>query len=233
MTEISWPPPYTLRKHRLAKHVKLRATHSEGLEITIPMRFNVKEIPTILEEHKIWITKQLAALNLQQNKALPDSIIFNATNETWKIFYVECHSKLAMISRPQNEIVLIGKIHNQNLCKSKIVLWIKEYAKTYLTSELTRLSLQTQLDFDNFIVRDQKTRWGSCTSKKSISLNYKLIFLPYRLLKHVIIHELCHTKHLNHSNQFWNEVALHDVDWRIHRNELRHANQYIPTWMLD
>lgn len=231
MTVISWPPHYTIRKHRLAKHVKLRATHRDGLEITIPLRFNVKEIPNILEEHKTWITKHLSQFKVQPIKALPDSITLNAINETWKIFYIECPSKLEMILRPNNEIALVGKIQNHNSCKDKLITWIQNQAKAYLFFQLTALSLHTQLDFENFTIRDQKTRWGSCTSKKTISLNYKLIFLPHRLLQYVIIHELCHTKHLNHSRQFWNEVAMYDADWRIHRNELRYADQYIPDWI--
>lgn len=228
---ISWPPPYKVKKHRLAKHVKLRATDDHGLEITIPTRFNLKEIPNILEEHKTWITKQLSQLRIKQVDTLPERIEFHAINETWRVYYVVCDSKFEMIVRPSQEIVLVGKIQDRQVCKDKLITWVKKISKQYLSSQLEKLSLLTGLDFDTVTIRDQTTLWGSCTSKKSISLNYKLIFLPQRLLQYVVIHELCHTKHLNHSDKFWNKVAEFDPEWRTHRRELRHANQYIPDWV--
>ncbi|MBX3709132.1 MAG: DUF45 domain-containing protein [Gammaproteobacteria bacterium] len=228
-----WPPQYKIKRHRRAKHVKLRANHHE-LEITLPLRFNLKNVPSILEENKSWIIEQLSKLSLTESNVFPDSIKFNATNESWKIHYVACHAKFEMIVRPHYEIVLVGnRIHDSSSCSAKLNVWIKKQSKHYLHSQLVLLSKSTQLDFESLTVRGQKTLWGSCTAKKSISLNYKLIFLPYHLVRHVMIHELCHTRFLNHSNKFWELVAVHDPDWREHRYELRSANQYIPEWIAN
>lgn len=235
MTELSpqviaWPPSYKVKKHRLARHVKLRASDEKGLEITIPMRFNLKDIPMILEENKNWITKQLAKLQIKKVDVLPDCIELHAINQTWNVYYVECDSRFEMIVRPNQEIVLVGKLDDKQFCKTKLIAWVKTVSKQYLSSQIELVSDQTDLPFDSLTIRDQQTLWGSCTARKSISLNYKLIFLPHRLLQYVIIHELCHTKYLNHSDKFWNKVAIHDPAWRTHRRELRHANQYIPDW---
>ena len=118
-----------------------------------------------------------------------------------------------MIIRPTREIVFVGKKVDKQIYKKKLIAWIKNQSKKHLSVELATLSQQTNMNFDTLTIRDQKTRWGSCTSDKSISLNYKLIFLPQRLMQHVIIHELCHTLYLNHSDFFWNKVAEFDTDW--------------------
>lgn len=228
---IQWLPAYRIRKHRRAKHVKLRASHDHGLEITVPIRFNLNDLPSILEEHKDWIHKQLLSLPVKQPDILPITIVFNSLSETWKIDYIECQAKLEMFVRPQHEIALVGNIQNIKLCKHKLLAWIKDYANKYLSSQLSLISAMTSLEYENLTIRDQKTIWGSCTANKSISLNYKLIFLPQRLLQYVIIHELCHTKFLNHSAKFWNHVSLFDPAWRTHRQELRHADQYMPDWI--
>lgn len=228
---LTWPPSYKIRKHKRAKHVRLRTSVQHGLEITVPLRFNLKDLPLILEENKLWIHQQLMQLPVKCENFLPSSIVFHSIPKTWHIDYSDCQSKLEMIMRPTGEIVLVGNVQDKALCKAKLLAWIKQYASTYLRSQLEAISNLTSLSFNRVIIRDQKTIWGSCTTKKSISLNYKLIFLPERLLRYVIIHELCHTKHLNHSKKFWDLVNSFDADWRLHRNELRVTNQYIPDWV--
>ncbi|VVC77039.1 hypothetical protein AQUSIP_23660 [Aquicella siphonis] len=230
---VVWPPQYKVRRHRLARRVKMRASHHDGLEITVPPSFNLHEIPRILEENKSWIIKQIALSQATVPPTLmrPDHVEFNALNELWKIHYVACQSRLEIIQRPHREIVLTGKIHETTQCRKKLIAWIRNYSRDYLISQLETLSLVTGMEYASAAVRDQKTVWGSCTSKKSISLNYKLVFLPHRLLRHIIIHELCHTKYLNHSRRFWNLVGEHDPDWRSHKLELRSADRFIPGWL--
>src|SRR5205085_9394875 len=133
--------------------------------------------------------------------------------------------------KPNQEIVFVGKMLDKTIYRKKIIHWIKNQARQYLTQLLKTLSQQTHLYFDSVTIRDQKTRWGSCSSDKTISLNYKLIFLPEHLVRHVLIHELCHTIYLNHSDKFWHTVATFDANWREHRRELRKADQYMPVWV--
>ena len=227
----AWPPSYKLKKHRRARSVKLRAKKPHGLEITVPYRFNVKEIPAILEENKVWIVKQLRLLQSRCADVLPTQIILNAISEKWAVEYIACDTKLEIIQRPTHEIVLVGRIENKALCKTKLVEWLKSKANIHLIAQLEATSSMMQLPYSQVRIRDQQTLWGSCTVDKSISLNYKLLFLPEELVKHVLIHELCHTKHLNHSSRFWELVAQYDAEWQERRRKLRHADQFIPAWI--
>ena len=227
----AWPPTYTIKRHRRARGVKLRASQERGLEITTPFRFNLREIPQILEQHKSWIIKQLLRLEPRRNAALPDNIAFPANQEIWRVDYVACQSKLEMIERPLREIVLAGKMDDKIRCKALLIAWVKQKAKIYLSAQLTILSEYTQLHFNKVSIRDQKTMWGSCTAGKAISLNYKLLFLPPELVSYVIIHELCHIRFLNHSQKFWALVQTFDPDWQTHRRQLRKAESFIPVWI--
>ncbi len=94
-----------------------------------------------------------------------------------------------------------------------------------------RIGLETGLTFKAIQVRGQKTRWGSCSSKGTISLNYKLLFLPSHLVRYIILHELCHTVHLNHSRDFWSFLSSFEPDCRMLSNEMKEAGQLVPRWV--
>lgn len=70
-------------------------------------------------------------------------------------------------------------------------------------------------------IRNQKTRWGSCSKKGNINFNYKIAFLPARLADYIIVHELCHLGEFNHSSSFWNLVAQTAPDYLEIRRELK------------
>ena len=66
-----------------------------------------------------------------------------------------------------------------------------------------------------------------------ICLNYKLLFLPPQITRYVLIHELCHTVHMNHSKEFWQLVKKNDPLYKQWDHDLKNANQYIPQWLQD
>ena len=226
-----WPPAYKVKKHRRAKHVKLRVVKPACLEITVPYRFNLHDIPALLEEHRAWITKQLLIRQSQPSDELPTQVVMPSIHETWTIRYMACDRKLEIIHRPQQEMVLMGYLHDKKKCKEKLIAWVKQHAHLHLSSQLNKISEKIQLTYQQVHIRDQRTIWGSCTAKKTIHLNYKLLFLPSHLVTHIMIHELCHTQYLNHSKHFWALVAQHDPAWQRHRRELREAEQFIPGWI--
>lgn len=75
--------------------------------------------------------------------------------------------------------------------------------------------------FTSITIRDQKSRWGSCSSRGTLSFNYRLIFAPPAVLDYVVVHELCHLTHMNHSRDFWNMVGTIMPDYKARRGWLR------------
>ena len=232
----NWPPIYSVKRHSRSKCVKLKATLKNGLELVVPTRFNLKHIPKILVENKAWIEKQLLKLaQLEQDKSnviLPNKIFLRAINQTWNIEYIESQNPLKIIHRPHQEIAIVGEIQDKTYCKKLLIHWLKQLANIYLKNHLSILSQKIQLPYNKVTIRDQETRWGSCTKDKNISLNYKLIFLPEHLASHIMIHELCHTVHLNHSDNFWKLVGKFDSDWQENRVAARKVDEFIPKWLV-
>lgn len=232
---MNWPPIYTVKTHPRARRVKLKASVKKGLEVIVPPRFNHNRIPDVLEEHKTWILKH--TFNIQQqldkitHQELPNEIYFAASDRKFNLVYIPSNNKkMQLIFRPHQELVILGDVHNKTLIKKLLTQWVKEQSSIFLTELINKISKVIGLDFSEVSFRCQATRWGSCNSKKNISLNYKLIFLPYALASHIIIHELCHTVHMNHSQKFWKKVASFDPQWKENTRAVRKADSYVPHW---
>ena len=76
-------------------------------------------------------------------------------------------------------------------------------------------------DFNRISIRNQRTRWGSCSSKKNLNFNYRILFLPERMADYIIVHELFHLKEMNHSKKFWNLIAEVIPNYLEIREELK------------
>jgi predicted metal-dependent hydrolase len=97
----------------------------------------------------------------------------------------------------------------------------KETARYAVRKKLESLNLFYHYSYRAVSIRNQKTRWGSCSQRGNLSFNVKILFLPERLQDYLIVHELCHLKELNHSQHFWNLVAQTIPDYAARRRELR------------
>ena len=84
---------------------------------------------------------------------------------------------------------------------------VKEYARDFITKRLEKHNEFYGFEYKNIAIRNQKTRWGSCSKKGNLNFNYKIILLPERHADYIIVHELCHLKEFNHSKSFWNLVS--------------------------
>lgn len=106
-------------------------------------------------------------------------------------------------------------------------LILRKEAKAHLPKRLEYLARLHGYEFSSLRFTHASSRWGSCNNKKAISLNIALMTLPFELIDYVLIHELAHTVHLNHSSAFWKEVGRVDEAYLIHRKKLKHYNPAI------
>ena len=97
----------------------------------------------------------------------------------------------------------------------------KSAALALVTARLAHFNQVYGLTWKSVSIRNQKTRWGSCSRRGALHFNYRLVLLPPHLADYVIVHELCHLKEFNHSKKFWQEVERTLPDWRAARRELK------------
>jgi predicted metal-dependent hydrolase len=230
--KMNTPFDYSLRVSSRVKHPRLQIKPFGGLEVVIPTRFPKKAVPELVSRHAQWIEAQLQKQQLAE-PTLPADIQLAFDESHWPIVY---EHRLATNSA--NQIVIIPNSDGDSDADKhadsvwQLRNWVRQKAWRLLPPLLEQLSQQTGLTYKKISIRSQKTRWGSCSSTGTISVNDQLLFLPRATAAYLMIHELCHTQHMNHSSRFWHLVEAHCADFRNHEGLLNQARSKIPDWFL-
>lgn len=229
MTDL---PPYQVRINARAKSVRLSITASRGLVVTIPRGVHPGIIPGILDEKRGWIEKvfrKIAEHPQPAPKTLPTDFALNAIGEKWQVVYKPKEIRgVSLKELPSHVLLVEGKVSSQPSVRILLKKWLRSKAEQVLPEWLERTGQKLSLSYKSVTIRDQKTRWGSCSSRKNINLNQKLLFLSPHLVEYIFVHELCHTVHMSHSARFWTLVRSYLPDYESRREELRKTEKSIP-----
>jgi hypothetical protein len=97
----------------------------------------------------------------------------------------------------------------------------KENTLALVEQKINHFNRYYNFEINGLSIKNQKTRWGSCSTAKNLNFSYKLVYLPEDLVDYVIVHELCHLKEMNHSGRFWDLVEATIPDWKTRRKALK------------
>ncbi len=115
------------------------------------------------------------------------------------------------------------KVEKSDQMKSSFGSYYKNKAKAALIirERVKKIAFEYGFEYNRIVIRNQKSRWGSCSIKGNLKFNYRLMFLSPELIDYVIVHELCHLREMNHSEKFWREVENIIPNWKVRRSELK------------
>ena len=230
-------PEFALRVSPRAKRLQIKVTSWGKVEVVVPSRMDIARVAPFPRKHRRWLERTLAKVRAARDaqpalsSLVPGQVHLTALAEEWHVSYVSGRR-----ARVRADIAADGRrtlqVETAEGAAAHIALqgWIQDRARQCLIPWLQEVSEECRLPFARVSVRAQKTRWGSCTAQGHISLNRHLLFLSPRLARYVLIHELCHTVHLNHSRRYWALVRRHEPDYPAYEAELRRAARHIPLW---
>jgi predicted metal-dependent hydrolase len=233
-------PEYHVRHSPKAKNLRLKVTRDEGLCVVVPRGYDEKKIPALLKQKKDWIADAMKRVGetrrfLEPRPVihLPQVVHLVALGEKWNITYREDATRTGISLRAERgKLIISGYDLNRDAVIRKLKDWLRVKVREGLFPLAEKLAAKHHLKLKGLLVKSQRTRWASCSAKKNLSLNTKLLFLSPDLVRYVMIHELCHTEHMNHSKEFWRLVSTHEPSYKVLDQALRGAWKTVPQWVF-
>jgi len=214
---ISMITPQIIRSKR--KTLSLSINENADLVVRAPHRASYDEIQKFISEKSVWIDNKQRLIKAR----LKDNLNQHSSD---KCLYLGSLYPLKIDNNSIEPISFNGQMFTiTNVNRERISLSLKSwYKKRFIEVALPRLSYfsdKHNLKVNQVRVKEQKTLWGSCSSKNNINLNYLLIMAPMKVIDYVIVHELVHTIHKNHSAKFWQKVETIMPNYKDARNWLK------------
>jgi len=232
---VSDLPDYTVRESKRAKRVRIEVSPVGRVEVVVPVGFPHDRVPQLLGERREWLEKTLAratrseAVSGDRYARLPERVELPALGQQWRVLYSGRGRSGAREDSPGRL-----RVHGPDPATARAGLcrWLGRTARTELGPWARRLAEERGLILDGVSIRAQATRWGSCSSRGRISLNRNLLFLEPGVVRYLLLHELAHRVHLDHSSAFWSLVARWEPGYRELDRQLRQKGREVPLWAL-
>jgi predicted metal-dependent hydrolase len=223
-----------VRRSTRARKLALRVFPHGVVEVVAPLRTGQRTIDQFVLSNAGWIARtrgRFRALVGDAGFAPPVEIALAAIGERWDVAYAPGKPRLRVQAAPGGGRLSLAGPDDPQWRRQRLRSWLMARARATLVPWLTDVSAEVGLAYAGATVRRQRSRWGSCTARKTISLNCALLFLEPTLVRHLFLHELAHTRHLDHSPAFWRLVATLDPDFQAREQELRGAWHGVPAWV--
>jgi len=229
-----------LRVSARARRISIRVYPDARVEVVVPPRARPREIEHFVASHREWIdTKRAQAL---RNRPAPQpfppmSIELAASGETWRLHQAGGSGRVRLVERgaatDAARVLEIRGTATDRALRTALRGWLRRAAARHLEPRVAALAARTGTRYSKVAIRRQRSRWGSCSVRGTISLNLCLLFQRPEVVEYLIIHELMHVGHMNHSPRFWAAVEKHCAGWRALDRELLDGWRSVPRWVFS
>jgi len=192
-------PDQIIRSKR--KTLSISINENAKLIVRAPKRISDQKIQDFINEKENWITKNQSVIKARAEDTAKDK---NMLLYLGTLFPLKTDNDAKKISFNGEEF--LAGLQNKEKTNKSLKTWYKNKFKEVAVPRLFYFAEKHNLQVNQVRIKEQKTLWGSCSSRNNINLNFLLIMAPLKVIDYVIIHELAHTIHKNHSVNFWNAV---------------------------
>lgn len=216
---------YTIIKSN-RKTISIQITQKGEVIVRAPKYASEHKISTFVVEHQSWIYKRLddyATLYAETPR--------HTYREGDRFYFLGKQYPVMTSQNQKMDIVFSDAFHIKNNCKNprkSLLKWYKSHALDYCEERMKEIGETMNIKHRCISVTSAEKRWGSCTSDKHIHVSYKIIMLSPEYIDYILIHELAHCRHMNHSPKFWKLVEKYCPDFKKKRRWLR-SHQHLFT----
>ncbi|HEY8291767.1 MAG TPA: SprT family zinc-dependent metalloprotease [Thermomicrobiales bacterium] len=214
--------PYTLTISQRARHPRLIVAPDTGLRVVMPVGYDRHRLRSFILHRQGWVLKHLdrfAALPAAPapDGPLPEQIAFLGAVHTICVAVVPGR-RATVVHDGQTFAITVPEAMS---ARPALEAWLRAAARFAIASQVASRAAEMGLAYDRVAIRDQKTRWGSCSRAGNLNFNWRLVLAPSAVLDYVVVHELAHRVEMNHSARFWRIVARYCPTYNEQRAWLR------------
>jgi predicted metal-dependent hydrolase len=210
--------PFKLREVKGARRIILRVTH-EGVVVTKPYWVSRRQVEAFLDEQHVWIRNEVEKWGQKLKETLCDRVLYHGREHTIR------RASGGPVRLADGVFWAPGDSPEERL--AHVMEWMQRRARAAIRSAASEWAPVLGVRPKRVAIRDQVSRWGSCSSEASLSFNWRLVMAPPRVLEYIVIHELAHIRHHDHSRRFWSFVAKFCPDYAKHEQWLDDHNDRI------
>jgi hypothetical protein len=227
-------PGWHVRISRRARRLSMRVFPGGRVEVVVPPGIGLPAIERFVSRHREWAerrSREFALLAPAASGRRPATIELALTGTRWDVEYVA--GRRSGVTERGDGVLAVRLASQSDRQLGRVLLrWLSAVAAEELRLRLDAAARDTGIDYARMHLRRQRTRWGSCSAAGTISLNVCLMFQRPEVVRYLLVHELCHRRHLNHSARFWCLVASHEPHWRALDAELLRGWRSVPAWVF-
>ena len=222
--------PFAVRVSPRARRLTARVHVGGRVEIVVPVGVNAHAVRDFVQRFTPWIDRKVAAMRsfVAPTEPVPPVIDFAFTGESMQVDWRRAPGRKLEYSGDR----IVVQAPDDSAARALLQAWLKNAADERLTPQLLQLAAELKYSVSRVSIRCQRTRWGSCSTRGTVSLNCSLVFLRPEVVRYLFVHELAHTKHMNHSAAFWRLVEKLEPDCRRLDRELLAGWRTVPGWVF-
>jgi predicted metal-dependent hydrolase len=207
--------PYRVRRSDRASRVRVLVDPHSGIEVVLPRRSPASAAPAAIAELRPWIEARLAAA-----QTVRDSVAARGASVPYlgRELALRPQAGRSRVHRRGDELLVPA---DPAAARAAIERWFRRAARDEIAPRLDGAVAALRCEYSALTIRNQRTRWGSCSSTGAMSFNWRLLLAPEPVLDYVVWHEACHLRVMDHSARFWELLRRHCPDYREHRRWLR------------
>lgn len=214
------------------KSMKMTVNADGSVTVVAPESLSEEKIMELLDSKKSWIiskVNQRLAAGHCYNKPIGEN------NEAFSFLGRECtlsiqnHNKKSQVQLKNGELIVLHKNENPNEIRLLIENWFRKKTEEEVNFWIKCYQPQFETSPNRIVIKEQKRRWGSCSSKNNLNFNWRLSMMPTWVISYIVLHELCHFEEMNHSEAFWQAVERRMPEYNEAKKWLKeNGHRYLP-----
>ncbi len=224
-------PRINIRESGRSRRLCVRVDRDAVIEVVVPRGTPRRHVASFLAEHEAWIARRVASAIARPVEPFPPSLVtLAALGESWRLHLGGGRGRAKVLDSTAGLLQITGANVDAPALRQLLRRWVIDRAREALPDLAHAFARNAGFSLTGVQVRTQRTRWGSCSTRRVLSLNAAILFQPPAVLRYLLAHEVAHLRHMNHSKAFWGLVEMLEPDWRELDRQLVRGWERVPHW---